>query len=172
MGYNPDMEVCDLTVHHILTLNPPAERVLDKRSDEWGPSALYNSLTFPQGFNPKWSDKEEVEGGSSFNRQTLLLTASMSCLLELFHDEYQWVKRTIWILSEQETTREKGMEPMRKWWRTNAHFSTHTQNACLSIFPLQSFICSPTQQLCHTFKGVLDLPQETSTWHCSFYIDI
>lgn len=125
---------------------------------------LEASLTFPQGFNPKWWDGEEVEGGSSFSGQTLF-----DNMRRLSSHSVPWL--ILWVQPRQTRTfsrkkkerkrREERKGPGSRKWGIRPHFWGHAWSACLAIFP--QVILPPPTRPCHAFYHQIGLPLETGT---------
>lgn len=103
--------------------------LLHKDPDEWGPPALRAALAFEQGLIQNDWTGEEVEGGSSFNVQTLFYNVH-----RLSSHSVLWL--ILWatnIKKKRSLEKEEG-ERVSKW-RISLHFWAHAWSAFLAIFP-------------------------------------
>lgn len=103
--------------------------LLHKDPDEWGRPALRAALAFEQGLIQNDWTGEEVEGGCSFNVQTLFYNVH-----RLSSHSVLW--RILWatnIKKKRSLEKEEG-ERVSKW-RISLHFWAHAWSAFLAIFP-------------------------------------
>lgn len=119
--------------------------LLHKGPDEWGPSALCAALAFEQGLIQSDWTGEEVEGGSSFNVQTLFYNVH-----RLSSQSVLWL--ILWATNIKKEAQERRGGESIKVKNKSAFLS-----ACLECIPGHlppghSFPL-PTQQFCHAFHN-------------------
>lgn len=127
-----------------LPLDSKQGPLLHKDPDEWGPAALRAALAFEQGLIQNDWTGEEVEGGSSFNVQTLFYNVH-----RLSSPSVLWL--ILWATNRKKgASRKKGGGGGIKVKNKSAFLS-----ACLECFPGHlppghSFPL-PTLRFCHAF---------------------
>lgn len=119
----------------LLTLNLCLGPPLHKRARWVRPFCSLQLFDISTGFNPKWLDGEEVEGGSSFSRQTRFWQRAGIVFLKCSMTNTVGATNRSDFSQKKEDCREEWRGPWSKRWRISLHFWTHAWSACKAIFP-------------------------------------